>query len=470
MDDTVPALALQESEELHRVTLLSMSDAVFITNDGGLFTYICPNVDVIFGHSQDEVRAMERISKLLGRDLIEPGQLAASGELRNIEHEIEAKGGIRRVLLIHIKPVAIKKGTILYVCRDITDRKESEQMLQRNEERLTLALEAASAGTWDWHVPSGEMTWSPETYRMFGGQPGAWPPSFESFLERVHPLDRDRVATTMTEAMDRAASYETEFRVLGYDQIERWVMGKGKALGNGKPLRMLGVFVDLTERNHVVQELHELGGRLINAYEQERIRLSREIHDDVSQRVGLLSAELGVLRYQLSNAPQSIQDQLARLAAETAEIGSELHRFSHELHPARLEQLGLEASIRGFCEDLSEARHINIGVNIGEVPALEMELAVCLYRITQEALHNVVKHSGVSSASVALTTDGGQVVLSVADRGVGFDRAAVRQKGTLGLVSMRERARLVQGELLVKSGPGEGTTVEVRAPIRPPLQ
>ena len=105
MPDIDSATALQESEELHRITLINMSDAVFITNDDGVFTFICPNVDVIFGYSHDEVRAMNQISKLLGRDLVDSDQLASAGEMRNIEHEIAAKGGARRALLIHIKPV-----------------------------------------------------------------------------------------------------------------------------------------------------------------------------------------------------------------------------------------------------------------------------------------------------------------------------------------------------------------------------
>src|SRR5688572_24598813 len=100
MQETVPAQALRESEELHRITLLSMSDAVFITDDSGVFTFICPNVDVIFGHSHEDVRRMERISRLLGRELIQPGELARRGEVQNIEHQIERKDGQHRCLLV----------------------------------------------------------------------------------------------------------------------------------------------------------------------------------------------------------------------------------------------------------------------------------------------------------------------------------------------------------------------------------
>lgn len=464
--DDVSADALRESEELHRITLINMSDAVFITDDDGVFTFICPNVDVIFGYGPDEVRQVGRISRLLGQELVDRERLAAQGEMKNIEHEIVTKHGVPRAVLVHIKQVAIKRGTTLYVCRDITERKQSEQALRRNEERLSLALDAASMGTWDWHVPSGHMTWSPQTHHIFGDEACTREPSFASFLRLVHPADRDRVAETMTVAMEHAASYETEFRLLGYDNVERWVMGKGKAWKNGKPLRMLGVFVDFSERHRVEQELRELSGRLINAHEQERIRLSRELHDDVAQRVTLLATELGILRRRLESNRADAQEQLARLSAQTGEIGSELHRLSHELHPARLEQIGLEASVRGFCRELSDARHIPIDVEIGDLPAtLAEDVRLCLYRIAQEALQNVVKHSGAARAALTLAADGNDVLLRVVDDGDGFDQLAVREKDTLGLVSMRERARLVQGRLSVTSKHREGTRVEVRVPV-----
>ena len=122
MTSTDATVALRESEELHRITLLSMSDAVFITDDGGRFTFVCPNADVIFGYSSDEVRQMGNIATLLGRDLIVPEDVRKRGEIQNIEHEIQTKERATRALLVHVKSVAIRNGTILYTCRDITDR------------------------------------------------------------------------------------------------------------------------------------------------------------------------------------------------------------------------------------------------------------------------------------------------------------------------------------------------------------
>src|SRR5262245_43408636 len=127
-------------------------------------------------------------------------------------------------------------------------RKQADEVDRRNEEQLRLALEAASAGTWDWDGSTGDMRWSIETHRMFGDATLMCSPSLQAFLDRVHPGDRERVVSTMSGALNRATAYETEFRVVGFDQVERWVLAKGKALNNGKARRMLGVLLDTTVR------------------------------------------------------------------------------------------------------------------------------------------------------------------------------------------------------------------------------
>jgi PAS domain S-box-containing protein len=129
--------ALRESEELHRATLSSISDAVFLVDDAGVFTYICPNVDVIFGYLPDEVQAMSRIGRLLGENLFDPAELIARGELRNIEREITAKSGERRTVLVQLKRVSIRGGTVLCTCRDVTELKHAEKELAAT--RLDLA-------------------------------------------------------------------------------------------------------------------------------------------------------------------------------------------------------------------------------------------------------------------------------------------------------------------------------------------
>jgi len=203
---------------------------------------------------------------------------------------------------------------------------------------------------------------------------------------------------------------------------------------------------------------------LIDAQEQERRRLSRELHDGVGQRLALLSAELAVLRDRLTDSPAALE-QVHRALAYTAEVGAELHRVSHELHPAWLEQLGLAASVRRICTEVSVAHRLAIHLEIGEIPQqLGLDAALCLYRIVQEALHNIVKHSQASTAAVRLEADAVDIMLHVSDNGLGFDPALEHQVKGVGLVSMRERARYAGGDLTLTTQPGQGTRIHVRVP------
>jgi PAS domain S-box-containing protein len=138
--------ALRESEELHRATLGNISDAVFLTDDAGVFTFICPNVDVIFGYVPDEVQAFGRIDRLLGPDLFDGAQLARAGEIRNVEREVVAKSGERRTVLIHLKRVAIQGGTVLYSCRDVTELRRTERELAVTRLELAHAARLALVG------------------------------------------------------------------------------------------------------------------------------------------------------------------------------------------------------------------------------------------------------------------------------------------------------------------------------------
>lgn len=222
------------------------------------------------------------------------------------------------------------------------------------------------------------------------------------------------------------------------------------------------------EREQAAHEIRDLAGRLINAQEGERMRLARELHDDLSQSLALLSVELEMFGQQPGGKPDLVNTRMREFSSQVKELSSDVHRISHELHPAKLEQLGLAAAVRGFCKELSLANEIAIRFESDELPAaLPKQLALCLYRVVQEALQNVVKHSHATGATVQLTFRDGEVRLQIVDDGQGFDPATVQGGGSLGLVSMRERVRLVDGTLTVESKPGAGTRIEVRLMVPP---
>lgn len=211
-------------------------------------------------------------------------------------------------------------------------------------------------------------------------------------------------------------------------------------------------------------EARELSGRVITAQEDERRRVARELHDDLSQRLALLSVDVELLsRADVEGGNRARLDQMA---ANVRGLSADMHRLSYELHPAKLDQLGLVAAVQGWVRDLARQSAVAIDFEAADLPAtIGAEARLCLYRIVQEALNNVVRHSGATSARVRLSASDGSVRLEVTDDGRGFDVAAARSTAGLGLVGMRERVRLVRGTLSVRSTPGSGTRIDVAVPV-----
>ena len=226
-----------------------------------------------------------------------------------------------------------------------------------------------------------------------------------------------------------------------------------------------GAIVDVTNLKMAQEAIEELGRRLMNAQEQERARLARELHDDLSQSIALLSVQLTILH----NEPKDLEyvrDQLARYISDVGSLLQDVRRISHELHPAILSQLGLEATLHNFCGDLATAHSLQIDFEAEDLPLeLPFDISFCLYRVTQESLHNVIKHSGASAAHVSVKSNHNEIRLSVSDNGAGFDPEAAKAKEALGLISIEERVKAVKGNANIISAVGEGTKIEVHIPI-----
>jgi signal transduction histidine kinase len=221
------------------------------------------------------------------------------------------------------------------------------------------------------------------------------------------------------------------------------------------------------ERERTANEIRELAGHLITAQEEERRRIARELHDDFSQRLALLSVEMELFGSPAAGGAE-FAPKLSEMATRVKDLSTEVHRMAYELHPAKLDQLGLVSAARGFCRELSRQSGVQIDFEPGSVPRdLPVDLALCFYRVIQESLQNVVRHSGAREARVELRAEPNHVCLVVADSGRGFE-VERRRQGGLGLLSMRERSRLIHATLTVRSEPGRGTRIEVRAPLVSP--
>jgi signal transduction histidine kinase len=218
------------------------------------------------------------------------------------------------------------------------------------------------------------------------------------------------------------------------------------------------------------KDLQKLAGRLISAQEEELRRLSRELHDDLTQRLAVLAIDAGKLELDLGKKPEAcpeVSRKILQIKEQLISVSEDVHNISRQLHPTILDDLGLVRAIESECAALIRREDIGIIFNKENIPAvIGNDIALCLYRVLQEGLKNVITHSRTSSCEIFLEGLDNMLVLTVSDNGVGFDPAEVRNKAGLGLSSMRERAQLVRGDFSVESRSGQGTVVRIRVPLK----
>jgi signal transduction histidine kinase len=229
---------------------------------------------------------------------------------------------------------------------------------------------------------------------------------------------------------------------------------------------MVGMVADITDRKLAEEALSKVGGRLIEAHEEERSRIARDLHDDIGQRLALLINDLDGLEKDIPDSAVEVRNRLHEQLKRVHEIASDTQAMSHQLHSSKLRLLGIVAAAKGFCQELSEQQKVEIDFTHADIPpAVPEEISLCLFRVMQEALHNAVKHSAVRHIEVELRGAPDGINLTVRDAGLGFDPEGVKNNRGLGLVSMQERVNLVKGTFSIDARPGRGTTIHVRLPL-----
>jgi signal transduction histidine kinase len=286
-------------------------------------------------------------------------------------------------------------------------------------------------------------------------------------LNSAHPHDRDKVYRTWKKSIAAGTLYFIEHRVLLPDGTIRWVESRGHTYSKPREgaRQLIGVCMDITARKRLEEELRSFGGRLIEAQEQERMRIARELHDDICQRLALLEIELEKIKYGPELQSPALQYGMDHLTQLTKEIGSDVQSISHELHSSKLEILGTAAAMKSFCAEFSRQHNLDVEFSSSNVPLpLSREVSIGLYRVLQEALHNAIKHSRARHFAAQLRGENGSVELMVMDFGIGFDPGAAARGRGLGLISMRERINLLNGTLSIESRPMQGTIIRAIVP------
>ena len=399
-------------------------------------------------------------------------KLRKSGSVRDIEVQLRTGSGDIRYGLKSAELIEVdEEPCILSVTTDITDRKRTEEALRDSEERLRLAIEAGRMYAFEWNLRSDRFQCSDEYCEILGVTQHDLPRTGREHIEKIHSLDRDRLAAAVKSLRRNRPSYKMSYRRLRPDNSIAWLEESGRACfdAKGDVDRVVGIAADVTEAKASELALRELSGRLINSQEEERRRVGRELHDDIGQELALLAVHAQRIDSGASEADGTTREDVHELHKRIKDVATKVSRLSHRLHSSELEFLGLAVATDHVCRDFISHYHIDMDYVIKNVPSeLDQSIALCFYRVIQESLQNVAKHSRAKRVVFRLLGNSDELRLEIRDDGVGFDSERRRPEVGLGLVSMRERMHLIGGTFSIHSKPGRGVLLETRVALTLP--
>lgn len=445
------------------MSLTTLAEGRYVDVNDSFLTMSGYTREEVIGRTSLELRIWETPEARV--DFMQP--LKERGAIHNLETKFRTKSGSFRLLLSSAEQFELGGETcVLVASSDITERYRALEELRQSEERFRNMADSAPVLIWiagpDNLCTYVNHSWLEFTGRTIDQELG------NGWIEGVHREDSTRCLEVYKSAFDRHAEFEMEYRLRRADGVFRWIydIGTPRFSSDGEFLGYIGSCLDIADRKEAEETLRDLGGRLINAQEEERSRVARELHDNISQRIAVLSIGLEQVGQQILAGAGNLHSRIQSLSAETQEISTELHRVSYQLHPSKLDHLGLVSAVKSFCGEVGALHGLPIKFRQEGFPAqLSKDITLCLFRIVQEALHNAAKHSGAPAVQVLLEKTDQSVRLTVSDTGCGFDTESSKMTSGLGFVSMRERLRLVGGQLSIHSRPSEGTQIEVTVPL-----
>jgi PAS domain S-box-containing protein len=474
-EQLVRAQAAMEAR-LRLATIVESSDDAIIGKDvDGMITDWNKGAERLYGYSASEVIGRS-ISILMPPDRSDDfaeimRKIKQGDSVNHYETVRQKKDGTRVEVSVAVSPIIDAEGRIVgasVITRDITERKRAEEALRESEARLRLAAQAGRMYVYEWDVAT-DVTVRSEEYANILGLTGVLrSDTRQQFLSRVHPDDRAKFIAAVADLTPENPTAQISYRVLRPDGAVIWLEKSGRAFfdAQGKMLRMIGIVADITGRKLGEEALSGVSRRLIDAQEQERARIARDLHDDFGQRLALLTIELEQLQQNSPDLPAEVRSRVGELRKHTSEIATDIQSLSHELHSSRLEYLGIAATTRAFCKEFGEQQKVEIDFKTHGLPSpVPLDISLCFFRVLQEALHNSAKHSGVRRFEVQLWGTPGEIHLTVRDSGAGFDREAAKQNRGLGLISMAERLKLLKGTFSIESQPKRGTTIHACVPL-----
>ena len=456
---------LVDNDKQIRVLADNISD-LFFTFDADLkCTYLNKSAEAVTG-----IPYAEAVGKGIGEILPGPAtgdrtgatfaDMLALKRARRFSLPCRLQG---RDFLFEVTAHPAKNGTSV-VARDLAASSREQEALRESEERFRVMADSAPIMMWMAGTDKGctdfNRGWLEFTGRSLEQEKG------DGWAESVHPADLQRCVGIYHQAFDHRRHFDMEYRLRRHDGEFRWIRDTGvpRFLPDGTFVGYIGCCIDVDDQKQAELARADLSRRLMTAQEAERARIARELHDGIGQALALLGVQ--IQKAGIASPDGRACPTTSELCRKVAEIGTQVSQLSHQLHSSELEFLGLSVAIKSLCREFSEQYGIAIECVCTGVPAtLDNAVSLGFLRVVQEGLHNIAKHSHASEVRVELTRSEDDLVLTLCDDGVGFDKNKLRGTAGMGLVSMRERMHLIAGEITVESQPGGGTRIHARAPL-----
>jgi PAS domain S-box-containing protein len=414
----------------------------------------------------------------------------AAGEPSEDEIRLRRADGEYRWFLVRTAPLRQERGRVVKwygVSIDIEDRKRVEEALRSSEweqrhiaaqlekerARLVEAQEVAKIGSWEAELHSLNVIWSEQTHRIFETDPFRFHPTRSKFREFLHPADRVKVDEAFVASLDKRSPSTVEYRIVmpgGRVKIleERWQAFHDEA---GKPTRVAGTCRDITERVRAEEELQRLSGQLLRLQDEERRRIARDLHDSTGQDLVALATTLSQLHASIPSSSRKSRKLASQCQALADQCIRDVRTLSYLLHPPMLDEAGLEDAIRHYVGGFTERTGIEVELEISpRLGRMKPDAEMALFRVVQESLTNIQRHSGSFRAKIRIAHDPRKITVEVRDSGSGISADLQRQNGEypfrlgVGIRSMHERVKLIGGKLDIESN-SSGTTIRATIPI-----
>jgi len=413
----------------------------------------------------------------------------AAGESSEDEMRMRRADGQYRWFLVRTAPLRDEQGNLVKwygVCIDIEDRKraeealrstESEQrhiaaQLERERGRLVEAQEVAKMGSWEAELPSLNVIWSEQTHRIFETDPSRFHPTRAEFREFIHPEERAKVDAALVASLGKRSPSTVEYRIVMPDGRVKVLEERWQAFHDeeGKPIRVAGTCRDVTEAVRAEEELRRLSGQLLRLQDEERRRIARDLHDSTGQDLVALATTLSQLHALIPSSSRKSRKLASQCQALADQCIRDVRTLSYLLHPPMLDEAGLEDAIRHYAGGFTERTGIEVELEIApRLGRMKPHAELALFRVVQESLTNIQRHSGSLKAKIRTERGPGKFTLEISDKGSGISGSLRRRNGKtpfgfgVGIPSMHERVALIGGQLDIESS-GGGTTVRVTIP------